>query len=483
MPSPPASPAKPENAETDAKSGWQTLVGLAVEALPAIAGAIGFVGFVALIGGAIQWTRFWAADLPADQAVHVIPRTELVTVGAVSTIVFTLLGLVALLLVYLLDSKGNVNARTRFGLLIVAGVELAAAVVIIELDWWQYLLFGVWAITVAVLAYRPLERLALRVERRGYSPGPEPVDDELIRREQAAFRAAFERFEDAQDAWTVAQQRERLPEEQTAAEQSWRRAQDAWERARLRWKRKQEGPRESPEIEIPRPRKPVPKLNWPQIVVRSAVVVVGLGVIAWFDETRWLLIVLTVPIGLFALLLAVARVTTRFAWYGVAVFLSVPLFGGVLAVADTLHTPKVQPIAVVRNGDDRALCGVYITQTSSRLYVGRVELDEGSDRTADDQTGRIFSIPMSKVDIVSVGPLQPIESAQRHALELTDEIYADRAEEAATAVKNPVTVVESKGEGSTTTTTTEKAAVPDRPTRRKPPPDHPPTSCAVVDLD
>lgn len=80
---------------------------MALEAVPAIAGAVGFVGFVALIGGAIEWTRFWAAELPADQAVGAIPETELVTVGAVSTILFTLLGLAAVLLVYLLDRQAT----------------------------------------------------------------------------------------------------------------------------------------------------------------------------------------------------------------------------------------------------------------------------------------------------------------------------------------------------------------------------------------
>lgn len=50
--------------------GWQTL--------PAIGSAISFVGFVTVVGTAIEWIRFYAAHLPATQAVLAVPKQELV---------------------------------------------------------------------------------------------------------------------------------------------------------------------------------------------------------------------------------------------------------------------------------------------------------------------------------------------------------------------------------------------------------------------
>jgi hypothetical protein len=489
------------------RTGWQTLTGLALEALPAIVGAIGFVGFVALIGGAIEWTRFWAAELPADQAVQAIPESELVTVGAVSTIVFTLLGLAAVLLVFLLDRRGDLNARTRWGLLVVVGFELAASVLIIELRWWETLLFVVWALAVTVAAYRPIEHLAAVLGPRMPTPDPDPRNGPRLEAERKRLDAAREEHAEALDAWEVARARPRPQAELDAARNAWERAQDAWDLAQRRWRRieAEQKSRTSPDDKPQKSRtspddKPADKPAWRLTgwdILALALVVVGLAVLLAYDATRWLLYVLAVPLILYVALLGIARATSRFAWYGVAVFLSVPLFGGVLAVADVLHTPRVQPIALVRDSDDRALCGVYITQTDDRLYVGRVELERGSDREAESDTGRIFSVPLEDVDVASVGPLQPIADARSRAIRLLDEVYVDRAEEPPTEVKNEVTVTErqetltepatvSGGQpGQTTsklTRTTETPADRGRPTRREPPSDHPPDRCGI-DVD
>jgi len=48
----------------------------------AFAGAIaGTVGFVYVVGGTVMWLRFWRSDVPADQALALVPRTDLLVVG------------------------------------------------------------------------------------------------------------------------------------------------------------------------------------------------------------------------------------------------------------------------------------------------------------------------------------------------------------------------------------------------------------------
>jgi hypothetical protein len=53
-----------------------------VTRIGALAGAVaGTVGFVYVVGGAVMWLRFWRSDVPADQALALVPRTDLLVVG------------------------------------------------------------------------------------------------------------------------------------------------------------------------------------------------------------------------------------------------------------------------------------------------------------------------------------------------------------------------------------------------------------------
>ena len=67
---------------TDASAAGPTPQDLVVSALKAIASGIGVVGSVAVFGAAILWLRFFALHLPASYAVSVVPKGELIAVGA-----------------------------------------------------------------------------------------------------------------------------------------------------------------------------------------------------------------------------------------------------------------------------------------------------------------------------------------------------------------------------------------------------------------
>ena len=77
-----------------------------------LVGALFSAGFVAALGAAIQWARFDSADLPADQAVAAMAREELVVIGAVSLVVYLILGAFVVLVSYFVDTKGSPGTRT-----------------------------------------------------------------------------------------------------------------------------------------------------------------------------------------------------------------------------------------------------------------------------------------------------------------------------------------------------------------------------------
>src|SRR5690349_2330930 len=106
------------------------LVGRFLATASAVAG---LATIVVLTGGAIVWTRYHLAHLPADQAVKEMPRTELLTIGAAGLVAFAVGGAFAVLLVFLLDRHGQAACiRTRLGLAAVWTIGLVGAVIFVE---------------------------------------------------------------------------------------------------------------------------------------------------------------------------------------------------------------------------------------------------------------------------------------------------------------------------------------------------------------
>ena len=110
----------------------------------------------------------------------------------------------------------------------------------------------------------------------------------------------------------------------------------------------------------------------------------------------------------------------RFIWYGLAVFLSVPLFGTLMLMARNLDNPQAQPIAVIRStdGPDEALQGLYVTENSERIYLANIAT-EGCRQEITPGSGRLLWVPKDEVVAMSVGPLQDVDDAGRAALEMS----------------------------------------------------------------
>ncbi len=444
-----------------------------VQAAPALVGAISLAGFVAVVGGAISWVRFNAAELPADQAVRVMPRQELVTIGAVSLVGFVLLGLLTVFVVWMLDHNGNLTESTRRGIVALAVIEMAVAISYSHLPLGVIVLLAIWLALLAALGWAALagltdttrkaqvtrdERETLRNARDRYRRADDALQDaELDRRcwdehardHPAAAAEADARHAAARSARQVANQRytrtfkcvyaavEGKPGENVDLDSEEFR-EDAVEEL-LR-----------PGSKLPNPDLTLPNRNelararrdaaaalrtWRDkllgnVVPLVMVVCAAAGIVAllWFPETTWLAQMVLVTTGLAIALLVISRTTKRFAWYGLAVFFSVLIFGGVLSVARFVRTPEVQPAALIRTADKFPVCGVYITETADRIYLGRVELEGPGHVGAKADSGRIWWVPTKDVDVLKVGSLQSIESAQSSAEQLRRELYIDRVE-------------------------------------------------------
>ena len=506
----------------------------------------------------------------------VAPRAELVTTGAVSTAVFTGLGVLALLLVFLLDNRGDVSEPTRLGIILVATAEFLAALWYADLSGWGLAATIVWTLLLGILGSSAVGSLAVVIrelprrarakrelqaaldvhreaaereagaddalafwrahpqhQRASDSPSGQPeseaptpgsaFENDLVkarldrvrsegRLRRALSEAVSETVADPQEAANLMDACRRLPDGPLK-----KLADDVLEGRRLETRASARlssqilgvlqflrHPRHGPPLVVALilagvaiilaesvdgdywvfPLLAIPlALAWTGTLglVTVGLVAVGLAALLGFEETRWLAGMFAVVLALALSLLGVARATAKFAWYGVAVFLSVPLYGGILVGTNTVRSPDLQPAALIRKGDDLAICGIYVTETDKRIYMGHIQVDETGDH-AEPDTGRIFWIRTEDVDLVTVGALQPLDDVNQRARKLLEELYAERGQEHPATLK-PVTRQRERGkEPNTRTTTRETPAQRQRP-RLKEPPSELRSDCNMVDVN
>jgi outer membrane protein OmpA-like peptidoglycan-associated protein/uncharacterized membrane protein YiaA len=141
----------------------------------------------------------------------------------------------------------------------------------------------------------------------------------------------------------------------------------------------------------------------------------------------WLAAALAAAVVLVAGLWRIAALAeTRFLWYGLAVFISVPLFGTLMLMARNLADPQVQPIALIREADgpDEAIQGLYVTEGDDRVYFATVSTEGCSDDLAP-HSGRLLWVPKDEVVAMAIGPLQGVDDAGRSALEMSYALTPD----------------------------------------------------------
>jgi hypothetical protein len=399
-------------------SPLQLLVLLAVLV---VLGALALL-FAGIVGSAILWVRFWSVNLPADQAVNAVARDELVTTGTQALGLFAVLGLLAVVIVWLLDGNGQWVRATRRGLLAIAVAELLVAVLIGDYESSQTLelIAGltIAALLVHFLVERALELNWTRVARR-------PLISELAHRLAAVFGHADGR--EPRFEWRLVPWRA-VPLALLAFAFYGSLVADDLDRWLL--------------IAIPLTLAAIafvlpgglagtralqaddaaPALLDPARITLAAgglacVVALLVRDAAWLAGTALIATVLALTC------LAIAAASRqRFAPYGLAVLISVPVFGAGAVILRGVDVPEVQPVAVTLE-DGTPVCGIYVGESDDRLWIGRVELDElGHVRRPQPRRGRIFPVDSDSVAELAIGPLQPVTRAETQALILRDEL-------------------------------------------------------------
>jgi hypothetical protein len=143
--------------------------------------------------------------------------------------------------------------------------------------------------------------------------------------------------------------------------------------------------------------------------------------------------------ALAGLCFAVAESSRDQFWpYAVAVFFSVALFGGFVAVIRIEQTPKLSPVALVRRTHDgvSGVIGLLVARTPDRYWLGvAAPRCHGSKPTTqgDQGHGRLFSVPRREVLDDEVGAPVALPIADKQARKLLAELVRRRGDPPAAA--------------------------------------------------
>jgi len=387
-----------------------------------------------LVGRAILWLRFWSSNLPADQAVNEVSGGELVSTGSVALVIFLGLGLIAAAFAWLLDGNGSKVRATRRGLVAIGLVEVLAAVWIGDFRFDQALqLFVGLAIAALFLHFLVDEALLwskrLREKHDPLKP-PAPLGQTIWEGLKGWVKTLGGNF------WQIVLQGLRLLPFLLlvvaiffafSAEGEDRKllvfapyllaallfaAPWGWAGAATRWRRPDED--ELKTLEVPR--------------VALAVSGLAIIVVLLVRDEPWLAGVAATAAVLGLLCLAVAAASTdRFAPYGLAVLISVPLFAGAAAFLHGVESPELQPVAAVLKGGE-AVCGAYVGESDDQLWLGRLVLDERAN-VHRPRRGSIAPVDATRVVARSLGPLEPVDVVEARALELREQLLDARGDE------------------------------------------------------
>jgi hypothetical protein len=157
---------------------------------------------------------------------------------------------------------------------------------------------------------------------------------------------------------------------------------------------------------------------------------VFVGALLWFVVTvdepgRWEIVV-AVLVGAFAIILtgAVASGTNRFLYLATTTFLAFSLFLSAVSFARERDASDVRATALVRQ-NKKATIGFFIAETSSRVYLGRLELKVVDDLTTNEfveREQRLIAVDKSQVTDFAIGPPRDPVDALRQAQRLADEL-------------------------------------------------------------
>jgi hypothetical protein len=402
---------------------WLNLLQRVGEAvIPALLTAGGLIGFIAFAGSVIVWTRFSAAEVPPDQVVAAYPRGELVAVASALLLVFGFVGILAVVAFFLINRKSGATIGVLRGLLGLLAVEGVVAIFLVGSSSWSdrafacelFLLPAIIAFWATFLYERPsLGRGDPQPEEEGDRNLAERMGDVM---EVYLLRSEFVSMVLSTVIVTlVLIVATGVPVRSIA---TFGLAvigilPSAWLVLLL-----VDNPRDASSAQLNEGEVPFTRRGQMLILILLPVAAIGPSLALKSD---WLPFSLVAAASLVAALWRVAVLSKgKFMWYGLAVFISVPLFGTLTGVARNIADPQVQPMALIRqeDGPDEAIQGLYVTETDSRVYFAIVATEGCTDDLVPN-SGRLLWVPKSDVVAMSVGPPQSVEDAAKTALEMS----------------------------------------------------------------
>jgi hypothetical protein len=389
---------------------------------PAILTAGGFVGFLAFAGSIIVWTRFQAAEVPPDQAVAAYPRGELVAVASALLLIFGFVGVLAVLILFLVNPKGEASIGVSRALLGLLAVEGLAAIFLVDRPWDQDKVLALelfmLPLFVALWATFLYERENLGAESDGGKSGSLPLVGDTFQDilPDYLLRSAFVNRTILAVSLTIIVSLVlalwiSLEWVAIGALAVICAGPTAW----LIWKL---AVSERPKTRT-LDRGEIPFERQGQVLI-GVLLLLGAIVPSVLLSSRWLPFSLFAAVALIAAVWRVAVIADSFMWFGLAVFISVPLFGTITGIVRNVADPQVQPVALIRkdDGPDEAIQGIYVTETDDRVYFATVATEGCTDELVPN-SGRLLWVPKSDVVAISIGPPQSVDDAAKTALEMS----------------------------------------------------------------
>jgi hypothetical protein len=122
-----------------------------------------------------------------------------------------------------------------------------------------------------------------------------------------------------------------------------------------------------------------------------------------------------------ALTYSIARVTDKFAYLTMTVFLALSLFLGGVKYVRAWSTNGLRAAAIVRE-NKKATIGFFVAETGSRVYLARLDLRALEQGRIEQSSARLIGIEKDQVTDLAVGPPKAPEDAVTQARALADEL-------------------------------------------------------------
>jgi hypothetical protein len=361
--------------------------------LAALTAAAGLSVLVAFTGAVITWVRFQEAKLPADQAVAVAPNSALLAAGGVALVAFALIGGVAVLIAYFIDSCGLPKDQL-IGVIVLGGIGIAGAALFTDAPW-----SARWT-AVGVVAFVVVGAVVLAV----LLGDMETAEWLKAKRPWLVVGGLAAAVVIALVLWVGLHERLAAVILLVAAAlligAVWLATSKSGDVVR-------------------------------RLLLIVAILVLA-GVLYLILDAWWVAAVLPLAVLLaIGVLIAADHSGNKFRWYGAAVFVAVIVFGAVMHTLRTLEDPRLQPMALLftQEAGGSGQSGLFVAQGSDRVYVGLVERCHRNPRdlvlrpgSPKGGTGQIVSIPRDQIAAESVGTVTALNTALARGPALLDQL-------------------------------------------------------------